>query len=346
MNMKETERKTTVIRADESSFAEAARALRDGELVAFPTETVYGLGANALDPDAVRSIFKAKGRPQDNPLIVHVASVEDADKYAVTSPLFYEIARAFMPGPITVILPRREVIPDVVTAGLDSVGVRCPENETARRLIALAGVPVAAPSANTSGRPSPTTAEHVYDDLCGKIPYIIDGGASEFGLESTVVKLENDGITVFRPGAVTADALRCITENVRLAPALTEGLKAGETPVSPGMKYRHYAPAAPLALLSGERERILAFFREKIASEPCAILCYDEDVPLLSGGMLLPIGGRDDISAQAHAIFARLREADKLGVSALYGYLPAKEGLALALYNRLIRAAEHTVISV
>ena len=181
----------------------AAKILAEGGLVAFPTETVYGLGGNALNADAAKHIYAAKGRPSDNPLIVHIAKPSDAEKYAITSDLYEKLAKAFMPGPLTVVLPKRDIVPLSVTGGLDTVGIRCPGNPVARELIRLAGVPIAAPSANLSGRPSPTTAAHCVDDLDGRVDCIIDGGESEVGLESTIVKIMGDSLTVLRPGAIT-----------------------------------------------------------------------------------------------------------------------------------------------
>ena len=224
----------------------AALALRAGELVAFPTETVYGLGADALNPAAVDAIFAAKGRPGDNPLIVHVAHVEDIQRLTTTvPPLAVRLLEAFAPGPLTLILPRSALVPDNVTAGLDTVAVRIPAHPVARRLIELAGVPVAAPSANRSGRPSPTRAWHVADDLDGLIPYIIDGGACEFGLESTVLDLTGPVPQILRPGAITAEAIARVTGQANDDRPATPA-SASHTPRSPGMKYRHYAPKARL----------------------------------------------------------------------------------------------------
>ncbi|MBQ5390517.1 MAG: threonylcarbamoyl-AMP synthase, partial [Clostridia bacterium] len=233
------------------SLARAGEILRSGGLVVFPTETVYGLGANALDESAAKKIYTAKGRPSDNPLIVHIASPEDADKYAVIGEEYKRLAKAFMPGPLTVILPKKPCVPDTVTGGLDSVGLRCPENAIARRMIAAAGVPVAAPSANISGKPSPTSAEHVRFDMDGKVDMILDGGECTVGLESTIVKIEDGKLTLLCPGAITLDMLRALFENVEVSAAVTEQLGENVRPLSPGMKYRHYAPSAPLYLLCG-----------------------------------------------------------------------------------------------
>ena len=232
---------TEIFKVDKDSYdilKKAAALLNSGELVAIPTETVYGLGANAFDKNACLNIFKAKGRPGDNPLIVHIARPEDAEKIAYTNPLYYKLADKLMPGPLTIILPKKDVIPSEVTAGLDSVAIRCPVHPVASALIEMAGVPIAAPSANSSGKPSPTTAGHVFDDMAGKIPLILDGGVCDVGVESTVIKITENEIILLRPGAVTLEMLKEFCENVSVAGAVKEELKAGEKPLSPGMKYQ------------------------------------------------------------------------------------------------------------
>lgn len=331
-------------------LAEAARILGDGGLVVFPTETVYGLGGNGLSAQAAKSIYAAKGRPSDNPLIIHVHDPAEADKYALTGDLYFRLATAFMPGPLTVILPKRDNIPYATTGGLDTVAVRCPHHPVAHALLKVCGVPVAAPSANLSGSPSPTCAAHVIADLAGRVDMIIDGGECEIGLESTIVKIDRDAegeyLTLLRPGAITADALTCVCERVTIASAVLEQLRDGERPLSPGMMYRHYAPSIPLVLLDGAAEDILAFLREEQAVKSCAILCYDEEIPYLINQNLLPVGSRDDLATQAHTLFSTLREADKTDAEIIYAHLPPKDGLGLALYNRLIRAAAHTVKKV
>ena len=322
----------------------AASLLKEGQLVAIPTETVYGLGANALDKDACLNIFKAKGRPNDNPLIVHIADPVDAEKIAYTNSLYYSLADKFMPGPLTVILPKKEIIPKEVTAGLDSVAIRCPIHPVANALIRLAGIPIAAPSANSSGKPSPTTANHVFDDLNGKIPLILDGGECDVGVESTVIKITDDEIVLLRPGAITVEMLSCVCPNVSVAGAVKEELKAGETPLSPGMKYKHYAPQADLYLIDDKYINFIDFVKEKQETENCAVMCYDEEVSLLKNKKLLPVGGRNDIKKQTKKLFILLREADKLGVDTVYAHLPNDEGESLAIYNRMIRACAHRVL--
>ena len=333
--------------ASVAELKEAARILREGGLVVFPTETVYGLGGNGLSAESSEKIYAAKGRPSNNPLIIHVASPEDAAAYAVTGDLYHRLAAAFMPGPLTVVLPKRDCIPYATTGGLDTVAVRCPDHPIAHALLAECDFPVAAPSANLSGKPSPTVASHVITDLSGRVDMIIDGGESDIGLESTIVKLDADEngeyLTLLRPGAVTADALTCVCERVVIAPAVLEQLKEGERPLSPGMMYKHYAPTTPLVLLDGDPDNVLAFLQNEQRERSCAILCYQEEVPHLAEGGLFPVGARSDLAAQAHCLFSLLREADKAGAEIMYAHLPEKSGLGLALYNRMIRAAAHTV---
>ena len=336
----------TVSEPTDTAIDQAASIIRDGGLVAFPTETVYGLGADATDERAAAKIYAAKGRPSDNPLIIHVASPEDAERYAHTDELYYKLAEAFMPGPLTVIMPKKDIIPREVTGGLDTVAVRCPSHPIASELIRKCGVAIAAPSANLSGSPSPTLGEHVIADLNGVVDGIIDGGSCDIGLESTIVKIEKDGLVLLRPGAITADALRCVCDNVMIAPAVTEMLAENERPLSPGMKYKHYAPAVPLVLLEGERDLVMTFLHNAQNAERCAVLCYHEELDELRWERLIDIGSEDDLQAQAQRLFAALRHADELDCDIIYAHLPPREGIGLALYNRLIRAAAHTVIHV
>jgi len=324
-------------------FTKASRVLENGGLVVFPTETVYGLGGDATNENAAKKIYEAKGRPSDNPLIIHVAYPEDAEKYAVTSPEYYKLAKAFMPGPLTVIMPKKETIPYSVTGGLDSVAVRCPVDPVAHELIKTFGKPIAAPSANLSGKPSPTKAEHVIHDLMGRVDMILAGGTCEIGLESTIVKLENNGAVLLRPGAVTFDALCCVLPNVTIADAVIGQLKENERPLSPGMKYKHYAPSAPMVLLSGDKEKFLQFCLREIAENDATILCFDEEAECLGAAHCIPIGPENNLNVQAQNIFAALRTADEQNAKILYAHLPPKTGMGLALYNRMLRAAAHTV---
>lgn len=321
----------------------AARIIKNGGLVAFPTETVYGLGADATDESAAKKIYAAKGRPSDNPLIIHIAKPEDAELYAHTNELYYKLAKAFMPGPLTVILPKKDTVPASVTGGLDSVALRCPSHTIAKALIASAGRAIAAPSANLSGSPSPTCAEHVIADMTGRVDMIIDGGGCEIGLESTIVKLDGDEAVLLRPGGITYDALLCVLPKLSVSHAVTEALSEGERPLSPGMKYRHYAPSAPLILLDGADSDVLSFMINAQREENCAIICYDEDAVSLSGKNLIKIGAKDDLASQANTLFSALRSCNSLDVDIIYAHLPSKDGIGLALYNRMIRAAAHTV---
>lgn len=331
---------------DRDALLLSAKTLREGGLVVFPTETVYGLGGNGTDADAARKIYAAKGRPSDNPLILHVSAPEQAEVYAHTSDTYYALAEAFWPGPLTVILPKKDTVPLSVTGGLDTVAIRFPAHPIARALIEAAGVPVAAPSANLSGKPSPTCARHVIEDLDGRVDVIIDGGDCEIGLESTIVRLDGKDATLLRPGAITADALRCVCDTVTVAPSVLKELEKDERPLSPGMKYRHYAPEAPLVLLDGSEENVVAFLRAEQARTRCAILCYSEELLLLGGDHMIDIGKADDTETQARKLFTALRDADKLGVDVIYAHLPTKDGIGLALYNRMIRAAAHTIRKV
>lgn len=329
---------------DNGALDKASALIRDGALVGIPTETVYGLGANAYNAHSCLEIFKAKGRPADNPLIVHIATPSDADKIAYTNDLYYKLAERFMPGPLTIILPKRDIIPSEATAGLDSVAIRCPVHEVARQIIERSGVPIAAPSANKSGRPSPTSARHVYNDMNGIIPLIIDAGPCDVGVESTVIKISEDSIIVLRPGAITAEMLREVCDNVTISNAVTEELKEGEVALSPGMKYKHYAPASELYLVDGDEDEFEKIVKEKAKKEKCAVICYEEELTKFEGIPTLSAGKRDDIKEQTKRLFELLRRCDELGVDTVYAHLPSKDGQALAMYNRMIRACAHRVI--
>lgn len=333
-------------RINSEKIKQCADILLCGGLVAFPTETVYGLGALATDASAAKKIYAAKGRPSDNPLIIHIAEPADAERYAHTCPLYYKLAAAFMAGPLTVILPKKDTIPSEVTGGLDTVAIRCPAHPIAKAIITATGIAIAAPSANLSGSPSPTEGKHVIDDMNGRIDAIVDGGSSEIGLESTIVKIDENSLTLLRPGAITRDALLCVCENVNVAPAVTEALKDNERPLSPGMKYRHYAPNAPLVLLEGESEDVQAFILKQSKTEKILMLAYTEEISLLGGVNTIDIGEREDLQTQAKRLFSALRAANELELDKIYAHLPTQSGLGLALYNRMIRAAAHTVLKV
>lgn len=348
-NKKETEiiGITRMDAAADAALQHAADVIRCGGLVVFPTETVYGLGADATSAPAAEKIYAAKGRPSDNPLIIHIASPEDAERYTYTSDTYRRLAAAFMPGPLTVVMRSRDIVPRTTRGGLDTVAVRCPSHPIAHRLIELSGVPIAAPSANLSGSPSPTNAAHVIDDMRGRVDMIIDGGACEFGLESTIVKIEEDGsLTLLRPGRITPSQLSAVVPRLHIAAAVTEQLGEGEVALSPGMKYRHYAPRAPLFLLDGETEKIADHLAKR--TERIAVIAYTEDIESLSAvtknAHFYDFGSRADELAHAHRLFYLLREADKGDYDAIYAPLPSRDGVGLALYNRMIRAAAHQIL--
>jgi len=322
----------------------AGSVIARGGLVAFPTETVYGLGANALDASACDRIFEAKGRPHDNPLIVHVLNPKDCSLYAETeaSDLFPILAERFMPGPLTVILPKKEIIPDSVTVGLSTVALRCPSHPIARELIASAGVPIAAPSANISGKPSPTTFAHIENDLVGRADVLLDGGDCIIGLESTIISLCSESeIKLLRPGAVTVEMLREICPYITIDPSITE--KYDGVPLAPGMKYRHYAPEAPLKILDGSDEKVYDFIR---CRKNCGILCFESDAELLAYPHSHAFGSKDSPETQAHELFACLRLFDNEDVSEIYARMPSTKGIGLAVFNRLIKAAGYEIIKL
>lgn len=324
---------------DEEILVSAGAVIRSGGLVGFPTETVYGLGCNALDGQSALKVFQAKGRPADNPLIVHVATPEEAEKLAYTTPVYYRLAKRFMPGPLTVIMPKKECIPAEITAGNDTVAIRCPSNPVAHALIAEAGVPIAAPSANRSGSPSPTTAQHVLEDMDGRIEMILDGGACSIGLESTVVKLNGEECVILRPGAVTKAMLEEVCDAVEVADgAIDPSLVTGNVP-SPGMKYKHYSPVAEVILLGTDRENFIAYVNQH-ATAGDAILCFTEDAEKFREDLLvLPLGHVTSPSEQAQTLYAHLREADAVSAKHVYVMKPDIKDEFLAMYNRLIRAA-------
>lgn len=326
----------------------AAKVINMGGLVAFPTETVYGLGANALNIEAVSSIFSAKGRAQDNPLIVHVCNTEDIDKYAhVDGNEKASVLLSQMPAPLTVILPKREIIPPVVTAKLDNVAMRVPQNVVARKLIELSGVPIAAPSANLSGKPSPTRAEHVICDMLSRADVIIDGGECGVGLESTVITLAEKKPKLLRPGGFTYERLCSLLGEVEISDAVLSKLANGQKVESPGMKYKHYAPDTKVVLVKGDREKTSAFLNEKYESENCAVICFDEDMAK-SSDRIIKVGSRNECETYAEKMFDALRQTDKIdGIDITYATLPENtSGISLAIYNRMLRAAEFNVITL
>lgn len=323
---------------------EAADILKDGGLVAFPTETVYGLGANGLDPQAVSAIFAAKGRPQDNPLILHVPSAHCLDRYCADIPaIAYALAQRFWPGPLTMILRRKPLVPDVVTAGLDTVGMRCPDHPVARRILELCQLPVAAPSANLSGKPSPTTARAVWEDMDGRIDAVVDGGPCSVGLESTIVDLTASPPRLLRPGGVTLDQLEEVLGTVAVDEAVTRLMSTDEKPRAPGMKYRHYAPKAPVTVVRGSAEKTAQYIAQHL--EPGdGVICFSNYVNLYDGFPVEDIGPAGDLPAQAQRLFQALRAFDSLPVRRIFAQSPSSDGLGLAVTNRLNKAAGFHII--
>ena len=325
--------------ADRESLETAAQILREGGLVAIPTETVYGLAANALDSDAVRRIYEAKGRPSDNPLIVHIAEVEDARALATEFPLAAQtLAEAFWPGPLTMILPKSGLVPDQTSGGLSTVAIRMPSHPVARELIRLCGLPLAAPSANLSGYPSPTTAQHCIRDLNGRVEGIIVGEDCGVGVESTVISLVGERPRILRPGAITPEMIsQALGEEVELDPAVTQELKSGAVAASPGMKYKHYSPRADVILVEGSWDFFQRYVEEN-AGERSAAMVFDGEACRLELPAL-EYGPREDSAAQAREIFSALRRMDDMAEQEVFVRCPSREGVGLAVYNRLIRAA-------
>lgn len=340
--------KTLHLTTSKEDINTAAQILKNGGLVAMPTETVYGLAANALDGKVVSTIFTAKGRPSDNPLIVHISAIEDIEKFALVREFPEKaklLAENFWPGPLTIICPKGEVVPKEVTGTLDSVGIRLPAHKGARDLIRAAGFPLAAPSANLSGSPSPTTAQHVAADLDSKIDAIIDGGESDVGLESTVITVCTNPPMVLRPGGITLEDLREVLGEVAVSDAVLEKLRDGEEAASPGMKYKHYSPKSKVYLVKADDKEYRNFLATLPKNEVVA-LCYTEDVPFLNCHTL-PLGDKDDYGTQAHNLFSALRNADEIDeADTIYVRCPDTKGLGMALFNRLIRAAGFEIINL
>lgn len=323
----------------------AGKMIAAGKLVAIPTETVYGLGANALDPEAVKKIFTAKGRPQDNPLIVHISRQEEMAPLVTHVPeLAQKLMEAFWPGPLTIILPKTDRVPYETSGGLDTVAIRLPEHPVARAVIAAAGVPVAAPSANTSGLPSPTTAGRVLEDMDGKIAAVLDGGPCHVGVESTVVTLAGDKPRLLRPGGVTLEQMEAVIGPITVDPAVLNRIADGAQVASPGMKYKHYAPKANIVII---KSSFCAFqkYVEAYQGDGIYALCFDnEDVSLTVPAVCY--GAADDGAAQAHRLFDALRKLDDLGAKTVFARCPAPDGMGMAVYNRMIRAAAYQVFDL
>lgn len=330
---------------DDPQIAEVGKILREGGLAAIPTETVYGLAGNALSGDCAKKIFEAKGRPSDNPLIVHIS------EFSQWAPLVKEIpetakalSEAFWPGPLTVILPKSDIVPDDVSGGLSTVAVRMPSDEIARAIIESAGVPLAAPSANLSGKPSPTSAQHVIDDMTGRIDAIVDSGDCSVGVESTVISLAVNPPRLLRPGGITPEMLTEVLGEIEIDDAVFNKLPEGAEAASPGMKYKHYAPEAQVILIKGT----LPKFREYVennSDEGTVALCFEGEENELSVPTLT-YGSKDDPNSQAKHIFDALRKLDAMKAKKVYARLPEQSGVGLAVFNRLVRAAGFNIIEV
>ena len=322
----------------------AARLLAAGELVALPTETVYGLGANGLDPEAVAKIFAAKGRPNDNPLILHVADVSQIEELCHNIPEnAYRLANAFWPGPLTMVLPARDIVPKRTTGGLSTVAVRCPDNAVTRRIIQLAGVPVAAPSANISGKPSTTTAEHVLHDHDGKLPLIVDGGPCRVGVESTIIDLTEEPPRLLRPGGITPEQLTKVLGKITVDKAVTAQICRDAVVKAPGMKYRHYAPQCQVLIVNGSREAAARYIRSQYTPGD-RVLCFEEELPLYEGCAPLPYGSEADPNTLSAGLFSALRQLDDPRVKRVFARCPQGGGIAYAVQNRLGKAAAFQIL--
>lgn len=337
-------------------YEEAAQVLKNGGLVAFPTETVYGLGADALDEKASAKIYGAKGRPSDNPLIVHIARVEDLKVLcSEIPPLAMKLADAFWPGPMTMVLRKKPIVPGTITGGLDTVAVRMPVHPVARKLIEISGVYVAAPSANTSGRPSPTTAAHVEQDMDGRIDMIIDGGSVEIGIESTIVDVTGKVPVILRPGFITREMLEAVVGKVELDRAITEGAPVTAVPRAPGMKYKHYAPKGELTVVEceedGGEKRVIQEIN-RLTGEMSAkgfvtgVLATDETKEYYNADVVVSVGDRSqEISISSH-LFGCLREFDDRGVDYIYSESFSRKNVGMAIMNRLMKAAGGKIIRI
>jgi L-threonylcarbamoyladenylate synthase len=336
---------TKIISANDAQvITQAANYLAAGELVAIPTETVYGLGANGLNPQAVAKIFQVKGRPQDNPLILHIADPAQMELFCHDIPeAAYALAEAFWPGPLTMVLPAKDIVPMSTRANLPSVAVRCPDCDITRAIIRSAGVPVAAPSANISGKPSTTTARHVHDDHAGKIPLIVDGGACRVGVESTIVDLTDERPRLLRPGGITPEQLKAVLGDLLIDKAVTASIDHDAVVKAPGMKYRHYAPAEPVVIVSGSREKAAAYIHKHFETGD-RVLCFEEELPLYRDCHPLSYGQEANVDTLCAGLFAALRELDDTSIHQVYARCPEGDGVAFAVQNRLKKAAAFHII--
>ncbi len=334
---------TLILSTTQEDIGLAASLINEGEVVGIPTETVYGLAADALNEEAVKKIFAAKGRPADNPLIVHISSFDMV--YDITSEipkLAHELAEKFWPGPLTMIMPKSDRIPDVTSGGLDTVGIRFPSHPVAQALINASGKPLAAPSANLSGSPSPTNCARVYEDMRGRIPAIIDGGESDVGVESTVISFEGDGIRILRPGKISVDDFLTVTDKVYIDKGVLAQLDANAVAKSPGMKYKHYSPKANIILVDGDVEAFKKYVNDNKCENTYCLL-FDES-EAVEGAGYLTYGNTSE--EQAHYLFERLREFDEMGAKTVYARCPSKDGVGLAVYNRILRSAGFNLVKL
>ena len=340
---------TKLLRPSEDSTAieQAGALLRAGEVVGIPTETVYGLAADALNPQAVARIFEAKGRPQDNPLIVHIADLESIKDIATEFPPEAQaLAKAYWPGPMTIILPKQDKIPIVTSGGLNTVGIRFPAHPLAQQIIRAAGTPLAAPSANLSGRPSTTTAQHVMEDLNGKIAAVVDGGPCSVGVESTVISLCGERPRLLRPGGISLEQLRAVLGEVDVDRALTEKIDDTEKVSAPGMKYRHYAPKAPVTVVMGTPKASADYIYAQLG-ENSGVLCFDDCAHLFRDKVVVETFGRsEDEEEQARQVFDALRRFDETDCTEIFAQCPPAEGIGLAVSNRIKKAAGFHIITV
>lgn len=339
------------INTDIRFIEEAGEVIRNGGTVAFPTETVYGLGANALDDEAVRKIFIAKGRPQDNPLIIHVSTKEISELVKDVPEVAQKIIDKFWPGPLTVILEKKDIIPNVTSANLNTIGIRMPNSEIALKLIELAERPIAAPSANISGRPSPTEVERCVEDLNGRVDYIIGGESSDIGVESTIVDCTVNPPLVLRPGGITLEMLKEINPEIELDKALKSKPNDDFKPKAPGMKYKHYAPNAHLKIIKGKNEKTIEIINEIVENyiekgNDVAILTTNENLNKFNNGKVISLGSENDLKEIAKNLFEALRKCDDLRVQYILCQGFEENGVGLAIMNRLNKAAGYDILEV
>lgn len=336
---------------DEKEIQEAAEIIKNGGTVVFPTETVYGLGADGLNSEAVKKIFEAKGRPQDNPLIIHVSS-KDLNLYAKDVPqIANKLVEKFWPGPLTIILKKKDIVPNETSASLDSIGIRMPNNDIALKLIELSETTIAAPSANISGRPSPTDLERCVEDLDGKVDCILGGEHSDIGVESTIVDCTVNPPLVLRPGGITLEMLREIDSNINIDPAIMKKPEPNLKPKAPGMKYRHYAPKAKVTIISGNQKNTIEKIKEMVhynieKKKKVCILTVDENKKEYNEGIKISLGSLNDLSTVARNLFEALRKCDDIGADVVFAESFEQKGVGIAIMNRLNKAAGFDIVEV